>query len=111
MNYTHEFSLFPDQIMTRHHYQDVNDTIASVINQIKALQRDGKYSQAARYINEHKSELGPYVLGSENLNTLDEETRNIEIYAKGKKQQIYYQEDEPVVETSIGDVWLGLRGV
>lgn len=92
--------------MTRHSFEDADDTIASIINQIKTLQEEGEYSKAAAYIEANKSTLGQYVLGAEYLNTIDEETRNIEIYAMAKKQQIYYQDDEPDGYSSIQDVWL-----
>ena len=104
--YTHEYSLFPDQILTRHSFKDADDTIASIINQIKTLQANGEYDRAAEYIESNKDTLGPYVLGAEYLNTIDEETRNIEIYTKSKKQQIYYQDDEPGETSYVNDVWL-----
>jgi len=106
-SYTHEYSNFPTEILNRHNFKDADDSIANVINQIKILQSQGEYSRAAEYIEQHKDELGQYVLGSEYLNTIDEETRNVEIYAKAKKQQIYYQDNEPDTEPSVGDVWLG----
>lgn len=106
-SYTHEYSSFPDQILTRHQFRDADDSIANVINQIKILQSQGEYARAAEYISVHKAELGPYVLGSEYLNTIDEETRNVEIYAKAKKQQIFYQGAEPDNSSVVGDVWLG----
>lgn len=108
-SYTHDYSMFPSQIMTRHEFRDADDSVALYINQIKLLQAQGKYDQAARKIDEYKDTLAPYVLGSEYLNTIDEETRNIEIYAKAKKQQIYYQDGEPDTEPSVNDVWLGVK--
>ncbi len=106
-DYTHEFSSFPDEILTRHNFKDVDDSIASIVNQIKILQANGEYDRAAEYIAANKDTLGSYVLGSEYLNTIDEETRNIEIYAKAKKQQIYYQDAEPDTNAYQYDVWLG----
>ena len=91
-DYTHEFSNFPNEILTRHNFKDVDDSIASIVNQIKTLQANGEYDRAAEYIDMNKDTLGPYVLGSEYLNTIYEETRNVEIYTKAKKQQIHYQE-------------------
>lgn len=106
-SYTNEYSNFPDEILTRHEFLDADDSIASIIEQIKTLKAAGSYSQAATYIENHKDELGQYVLGNEYLNTIDEETRNVEIYAKAKKQQIYYTDSEPDDDPYIGDVWLG----
>ncbi len=105
--YTHEYSAFPAQILTRHNFLDVDDSVANVVNQIKLLQARGEYDKAATYVQQHKDEIGPYVLGSEYLNTIDEETRNVEIYAKANKQQIFYQDTEPETNPSVGDVWLG----
>lgn len=107
-SYTHEYSDFPNTILTRHNFMDADNSIASIINQIKILQSEGKYSEAAAYINDHHETLGPYVLGSEYMNLIDEETRNLEIYTKSKKQQIYYQNDEPDNEPDVNDVWLGV---
>ena len=104
--YTHDYSLFPGQILTRHNFRDADDSIAPIINQIKTLQAQGKYNQAAAYIEANKAALGPYVLGSEYMNTIDEETRNVEIYAMAKKQQIYYMDAEPDMEPTVNDVWL-----
>lgn len=109
--YTHEFSQFPDQQLTRHHFKDADDSVASIINQIKTLQANGEYSRAAEFIELYKDTLGPYVLGSEYLNTIDEETRNVEIYAKAKKQQIFYQDEEPSETAWRDDVWLGVNDV
>lgn len=106
-SYTHEYSSFPDQLLTRHNFKDADDSIASIINQINILKSQGQYSRAAAYIEANKETLGPYVLGSEYLNTIDEETRNVEIFAKAKKQQIFYQNDEPSDIAFVGDVWLG----
>ena len=79
-DYTHEFSNFPDEILTRHNFKDVDDSVASIVNQIKELQANGEYDRAAQYIDMNKDTLGPYVLGSEYLNTIDEETRNGETF-------------------------------
>lgn len=105
-NYTHEFSQFPDQLLTRHNFKDADDSVASIINQIKTLQANGEYSRAAAYIEANKDTLGQYVLGAEYLNTIDEETRNVEVFAKAKKQQIFYQSSEPGEGSYVNDVWL-----
>ena len=51
------------------------------------------------------SDLQPYVFGAENWNALEEETRNLEILAKSKKQQIFYQLEEP--DGGDCNVWIG----
>lgn len=102
---THEYSKFPEQIMELHNFKDADDSIASIINQIKNLQAQGLYNQAQRIVEQNKDVLGSYMLSTEYLNTIDEETRNLQIYAKSVAQSIYIQDDEP--EALLNDVWIG----
>ena len=104
-SYTHEFSQFPNQLLTLHHYKDVDDTVANEVNQIKLLQSQGQFDKVNTIISQHP-ELKPYVFGSESMNLLEEESRNIEIYVKSKKQQIYYTDTEPE-EAVLSDIWIG----
>lgn len=103
---THEYSNFPESYITLHNYQDVTDQIGALINQIKTLQASGNYVQAQRVIEQNKNVLAQYVITTDAINAIEEETRNVEIYAKQKKQQVYYQDDEPDTET-VGDIWIG----
>lgn len=106
-SYTHEYSNFPESTMKLHQYKDVdNATIAALIQQIKAYQIAGKYAEANNLINTSKDVLAPYMLTSEAINAIEEETRNLEIYAQSAKQQVYYQVSEPIVDV-IGSVWIG----
>lgn len=105
-NYTHEYSNFPFRIMELHNFKDVDDSIASTVNQIKILQSQGKYDKANEVIQSMKEVLGRYCFGSENINWLDEETRNLEMYAQSQKQSIYYCEEIPEYAI-IFDVWIG----
>lgn len=104
-SYTHEFSQFPNQLLTLHHYKDVDDTVANEVNQIKLLQSQGQFDRINAIISQHP-ELKPYVFGSEAINSLEEETRNIEIFVTSKKQQIYYTNNEPE-EAVLSDIWIG----
>ena len=104
-SYTNEFSQFPNQLLTLHHYKDVDDTVANEVNQIKLLQMQGQFDKVNTIIGQHP-ELKPYVFGSEAPNLLEEETRNIEIFIKSKKQQIYYTDTEPE-EAVLSDIWIG----
>ena len=106
MNYTHEYSKLPDQIMERHYFKDVDNSIAPLINQIKTLQKQGEYDKVNEIIQNNVENLSQYFIGSDYINAIDEETRNLEIFALSKKQSIYFQTDEPdLAEQS--DVWIG----
>lgn len=102
-NYTNEYSKLPYQIMERHNYKDVDDEIAPIVNQIKMLQMQGDYSKISTIISK-RPDLQPYIFGAEHWNALEEETRNLEILTQSKKQQVYYQEQEPA---TIGcNIWI-----
>ncbi len=105
-SYTNEYSRLPEQIMERHYFKDIDNTIADLINQIKTLQAQGQYDRVNAIIKENKENLAQYVIGSDYINAIDEEIRNLEIYAKSKKQSIYYEESEPEYAVH-SDVWIG----
>lgn len=49
--YTNEYSRLPNQIMDLHHYKDVDNSVAPLINQIKILQEQGKYDRVNEIID------------------------------------------------------------
>ena len=102
--YTHEYSKLPNELFTPHHFKDVNDAVAPLINQVKVLQSQGQYNRINEIIA-NRPDLQPYIFGAENWNALEEETRNLEILAKSKKQQIFYQSEEP--DGGDCNVWIG----
>lgn len=103
IDYTNEYSNLPFQPMTRHNFENVTNSIASIINQVKELQAQGKYAEAASIVE--AQDLKKYTLSSEYINGIDEETRNLEIMCKSKKQSVYYMDDEPGFGAA-GDVWI-----
>ena len=105
MDYTNEYSKLPLQIMERHYYKDVDNSIANEVNQIKFLESQGKYDQITEIIA-GRPDLKQYIIGSDAINAIDEETRNLEIFAKAKKQQIYYENEEPEFAVE-QDIWIG----
>ncbi len=106
VNYTHEYgSQIPNSPMNLHHFLDATDAISGLITQVKELQAQGRYSEAANIITANN--LKQYMLTSEYVNMIDEETRNLEIMCKTKQQSIYYMDNEPGFATN-GDVWIGV---
>lgn len=103
-SYTNEYSSLPNEILTLHYFKDVDDTVASLVNQIKILQTQGAYDRVNTILAE-RPDLQPYIFGAENWNALEEETRNLEILAKSKKQQVFYQTEEP--DGGECNVWIG----
>lgn len=104
---THEYSDFPNRVYNLHHFENVanapSDVIA-VITEIKSLVESGSYSAAVNLLENNKSILSQYWIDADNINAIEEEIRNLEIYAKSQKQAYYYQEEEP--DAVEGDVWI-----
>ena len=105
IDYTNEYRQngLPDNPMGLHHFADITDSQATLIQQIKDLQAQGEYDQAAAIIT--ANDLQRYMMTSEYVNMIDEETRNLEIMCKANQQSIYFMEDEPGF-ASAGDVWI-----
>lgn len=105
--YTHEFgSQYPTDIIDLTNYKNADNTIGTLLNQIKACEANGDYAGAQTIISQNINTLKQYVLDSTAINRYVEEIRNIEIYVKANKQQIYYQSTEPRTYADVGDVWI-----
>lgn len=106
MNYTYEYSNFPNSIIEIHNFKDVDSSIAVILNTIKSLQSRGLFEEAAKICSENKNILKPYVIDSSVINELVEQIRNTQIYAMSNRQYVYTEQTEP--ETWIdGDIWIG----
>ena len=105
--YTHIFdSQWPNELITQTHYRDADNSIGSILAQIKAAQAAGNYTQAAQIIQNNRAALEGYVMDSSAINKYVEEIRNLEIYTKTYKQQLFYQTSEPYSYAEVGDVWI-----
>lgn len=105
--YENEFSNFPHKLITLHHFKNVDDTVATIINQINTLRSQGLYNQASRIIENNKDILPQYVIDAVNCRTIEEEIQNTQKYAKKIQQQIYIQDDEPDF-CEEDDIWIGV---
>ena len=105
--YENEFSNFPQELITLHHFKDIDDNIADIINQINSLRSQGLYNQAARIIDANKDVLSQYVIDAITFRTWEEEIYNTQRYARKVQQQIYFQEDEPDY-CEEDDIWIGV---
>ena len=106
-NFEREFSNFPEKKIIRHNFKNVDDNIASVINQINSLQSQGLYNEAARVIQNNFDVLSHYIVDAITFRTWEEEIYNTQVYAKQKQQIIFFDESEENVDCIEGDVWLG----
>jgi len=105
--YEREFSLFPEKKITRHNFKNVDDNIASIINQINTLRSQGLYNQASHIIQDNFDVLSHYIVDAITFRTWEEEIYNTQIYAQKKQQSIYFDEFEEDVDCIEGDVWVG----
>lgn len=105
---THEFSHFPERIYALHNFLNVAnapDSTLDVIVQIKSYVTLGLYSEAEKLLEDNKDILSQYWVDADIINAIEEEIRNLEIYAKSKHQAYYYQTETP--DAMEGDVWIG----
>lgn len=104
-----EYSNYPEQLITLHEYKDVDDKIAPVINEINELQAQGLYNQAARIVENNADILSQYIFGSEEINTIIQELRNAQLYAKQRQQFIWFEDENDEPPAIYGDVWIARK--
>lgn len=89
-------------------YTNPTDAIATIMNQIRAYQSEGDYEHANELIQQYSEQLKNCSFDSAAVNKYVEELRNLEIYTKARKQQIFYgPEQEASVYLVPDDVWIG----
>lgn len=103
--YENEFSNFPEKMITKHNFKNIDDSIASLINQINHLRSQGLYSQAARIIQNNKTVLSQYIIDATTFRTWEEEIYNTQKYAMKNQQVVYVIDEEP--DCFEEDVWIG----
>lgn len=104
--YSREFSNFPSEKITKHNFKNVDDTIASIINQINSLQSQGLYNQASRIIQNNYDILSHYIVDAITFRTWEEEIYNTQKYARQKQQSIYFDASEEDFDGIEEDVWI-----
>lgn len=106
-SYSHEFSNFPDQLITRHNFKNIDDNsgVSNLINEINSLRAAGKYDEAAKLIRTSSDLISQYIVDSTTFRTWEEEIWNGQAFAKQKQQVIFDGDDIPVGE--LGDIWIG----
>lgn len=93
LNYTHiSGAVFPNGIIEPKGFLDATTEIAEKINAIKEYQKNGNYDLIDEYIAAYP-DLKKYIMSSEDINRIEEELRNLELYSKYTKQQVYYQDE------------------
>lgn len=105
--YSREFSSFPSKKITRHNFKNVDDNIASIINQINTLRTQGLYNQAARIVQDNFDVLSHYIVDAITFRTWEEEIYNTQKYARQIQQSIFFDETEEDFDGIEGDVWVG----
>ena len=105
-SYTNEYSKFPHQIITQHHFMNIDDSIASLVNEINSYKMQGNFEVASKLISENVGLLAHYMIDASTINTIEEEIRNVQVMALQKHQCVYFDEEEPEY-CALGDLWEG----
>ena len=103
--FENEFSNFPLQKITLHEFENVNDTVAVLINQIEKLRSDGNYEAAQQLIAQNSSTLQKYIVDATTFRTWEEEIYNTQVYAMQAKQAIHFGSVVPL-DCNVNDVWI-----
>ncbi len=107
MTFSNEFSGFPRKKITKHNFKNVDDNVASVINQINSLRAQGLYNQASRIIQNNLDVLSHYIVDAMTFRTWEEEIYNAQKYALQVQQSVYFDKSEEDFNGIKGDVWIG----
>lgn len=102
--FENEFSSFPEKKIIKHRFKNIDDNVASIINQINTIRSQGKFEKAAFIIQENKDILSQYIVDAITFRTWEEEIYNTQIYAKQRQQIVFFDEEEP--ECLEGDIWI-----
>lgn len=112
MPFEREYSNFPEEKIKLHNFKNVDENIASTINEINRLRSQGHFDLAAELIKSTQNtpnDLSQYIIDSTTFRTLEEEIYNTQIYAKQKQQFIYFEKEEP--DALYNDVWISDKGM
>lgn len=86
--YTHDYSDFPNSVMEKFEFKDINSAVIEAVNAHQAALDNNDCATANRIWKEN--DLGSYILLAYHWNMILENIRNTQIYAKTKGQQIHY---------------------
>lgn len=109
VNYTYEYRTsseslpykIPDKIV----YKDVDASVAELVQQIENYILAGNYAAASDLMTENEELLEGYKIDATDINRIIEDIRNTQIYARSRKQEIYFESDEPEF-LEHDDVWI-----
>ena len=86
--YTHDYSNFPNSIMEKVEFKDVDSSVIEAVNAFEEAMANDNYSRAKQIYEDNN--LGLYIISAYHWNLAFESLRNMQIYAKTKGQQIHY---------------------
>lgn len=103
MDYVHEYSNYPNELINMRVFKDPDNSIIPVIQQIKNYKALGNYSAAAQLIK-NTPEIADYMFSATDINRIIEEIYNTQLRTISRKQRVFYRSTDFVPE--INDVWI-----
>lgn len=104
-SYTHDYSNYPERVISLANYKDVDETVAGIINTIQQYRAEGDYASASAAIRENSSLLMQYSIGAETMNKIVEELRNTQIKGLSAGRSTIISTEEPDIADD-GIVWI-----
>lgn len=105
--YTHEYTQFPESnsvTTLTPTFKNIDSTVGNVVASLQKAKAESDFGTVAKII-EQNSNLVDYIIDAEIINTLVEDLRNTQIYAKQVQQNIYIGDKPEVVQ--FGDIRIG----
>lgn len=104
--YTNEYANFPNGYIEKHNFKDIYEADEATLIVIEEIQSATPKEAVEIMKDPLKAELiRQYIAGSKHINTIIEELRNTQIYAKQVQQNIYIGEDPEIPQ--FGDIVIG----
>lgn len=105
--YTNEYRTpcFPESVMDSGKYEDISDDTKAIIDEIELYKESGNTSMVAMLQLQYASILEKISIGAKTINSIIEEIRNTQIYAKQTIQQIVLGATTPEVLYN-GLIWI-----
>ena len=76
-SYTNEYSKFPYQVITQHNFMNIDDSLASLVNEINSYKMQGNFEVASKLISENADILSHYIIDASTINAIKEEISNV----------------------------------
>lgn len=104
--YTYEYANFPNGYIEKHNFKDIYEADEVTLQLITEIENStNEHAVELMSIPTNAELIKQYIIRAKTINTIIEELRNTQIYAKKVQQNIYINEDPK--DPQFGDIVIG----